>query len=969
MCAKPLSSKYLLSHSETTHSRIPRINGLTTRNPLPSGGGGKAAITPSTCFIPSSTKLSKFAPHLLRATVGNRQRPGILNLTQTLKQQYNTYEVPKSSSNENLSSKKYSGLARTMATRDHDEDCEMLVDETISLVGSTDRLALQDDELVLDTNISHVERIRGELTPDYCDNALPLSGRTQLFHSTFDVSHQLNSPIVRVNPVVLNSTPQGEVAPHLTFNMSSIRDQSGDNKSLQFTHDIKNELESSIAKKGNLRQDVEKKTKDKPENEEIVVDPKNVTNTFMGIKDSEKTLIEASEAESDQQKNLTNNEQMQSNKNMCSKPRFSFGLDLTDCTLDCSIELCDISLASSDKPTKSPITSLHKQNSFEIDESLGILTPDQMKEFLDSNNLELPLAQINSSQTIEHKVSMHHCRIDQTPSPEELPLDPVAIKTDTADILHHPSQSPQLAQYQETSQTDSDPKTDQMTKSVASKVSVSFITSVTSITSLDTGYQGDGEMSRPASRGADHSPLNGPRAKAASGASSEAFNTAVPRRQDPMTDSDFFTESDADDIFHHQRGGDRRAQVIDGQLYGPSMQAANVYIHQPQQGDDSCMESSGIFTDVENRGDEDFTNPCVDHDMSPEGSTDTVQSNGTSTDCNSQKKISPTPSVVSLHANLQQTPTEIAVTEVEDVDVTIDTIHDDVARSSENIMETRGLLKSANSGDKDSDKSLTVASVRSVKKVSPHRKHIKSEVNYSVKIREIKRSNTVGITQRSPNMRNNHQNDVENQENKMPKKSRPPNKWDGVMNKIAEGKSSGKTKVKINEVKSKVLTGISRSGSMKISSTSSNIEQNSPKRPILSVKRGRTYSKDSQQSSQSDLSITGGGCSPRLLSKASILSRTAKKRDVRTISISPSDLAPPSKTATAKHPNPRNTSKITNASQKRTSPAIVAQQSLSATSSDICNKGSSPAKRMVQRRQQSLSSQPTTHAKLLHKGE
>jgi len=35
-----------------------------------------------------------------------------------------------------------------------------------------------------------------------------------------------------------------------------------------------------------------------------------------------------------------------------------------------------------------------------------------------------------------------------------------------------------------------------------------------------------------------------------------------------MTDSDFFTESDADDVLHR---GDRRAQVIDGQLYGPDM--------------------------------------------------------------------------------------------------------------------------------------------------------------------------------------------------------------------------------------------------------------------------------------------------------------------------------------------------------------------------------------------------------------
>lgn len=61
------------------------------------------------------------------------------------------------------------------------------------------------------------------------------------------------------------------------------------------------------------------------------------------------------------------------------KNRYSFGLDLKDATLDCSIELVE----TSQVPTvASPM--LRKQNSFEMDESLGILTPDQMKEFMDS---------------------------------------------------------------------------------------------------------------------------------------------------------------------------------------------------------------------------------------------------------------------------------------------------------------------------------------------------------------------------------------------------------------------------------------------------------------------------------------------------------------------------------------------------------------------------------------------------------
>ncbi|XP_062547102.1 uncharacterized protein LOC134212865 isoform X2 [Armigeres subalbatus] len=349
------------------------------------------------------------------------------------------------------------------------------------------------------------------------------------------------------------------------------------------------------------------------------------------------------------------------------KQRYSFGLDLTETLLhDCSIELCDSSISSAKPHLKSPVSSLTKQGSFEMDESLGILTPDQMKEFLDStttntnntNNLELQL------NTGSHKHGHHHCRIDQTPSPEELPLDPVGVKTDMSDIIL-PSEILSNAgpiMYQEISQTDSDSKTDQMTKSATSKVSNSFITSITSITSLDTGYQGDGEMSRPASRGADHSPSNGPRMKNQAAAiwnGPVAQPAPVPRRPDPMTDSDFFTESDADDVLNR---GDRRAQIIDGQLYGPMMQGANVFINQQPQNDDSCMESSGIFTDVENRGEDDLVHRrsenedrlerddddehsingvgqlVADSDMSPDVSTDTISSSNTA--C-SQKKLVP----------------------------------------------------------------------------------------------------------------------------------------------------------------------------------------------------------------------------------------------------------------------------------------------------------------------------------------
>lgn len=313
---------------------------------------------------------------------------------------------------------------------------------------------------------------------------------------------------------------------------------------------------------------------------------------------------------------------------LMAKQRFSLGLDLTECTLDCSFELCDSSATSAQD--SSPLVNYKPQNSFEMDESLGILTPDQMIEFLDSNatntNLELPLSQPGG------KLPMHKCRVDQTPSPEELPLDPVGVKTfdgeavgavaltaSTVAVDHHPS----------------DAKTDSMSKSTASRVLNSFITSVTSIASLDNGYQGDGEMSRPASRGGggDNSPQNGrrplnDRRKKQVGASSDNENIPILRRQDPMTDSDFFTESDADDIFHR---GDRRVQIIDGHLYNG--QGADLFIEDRRQNEmvSSGMDSSGIYTDVENaRGDDEqhAKSPLreIDSDMSPDGSTDTIKS-------------------------------------------------------------------------------------------------------------------------------------------------------------------------------------------------------------------------------------------------------------------------------------------------------------------------------------------------------
>ncbi|XP_050500456.1 uncharacterized protein LOC114343874 isoform X2 [Diabrotica virgifera virgifera] len=190
-------------------------------------------------------------------------------------------------------------------------------------------------------------------------------------------------------------------------------------------------------------------------------------------------------------------------------------------------------------------------------------------------NMELPLDAEKSALT----------RMEQTPSPEELPLDPTPI-------------------------VECDPKTEPS----KSKTSNSFINSITSITSLDTGYQGDGEMSRPASRGADNSPLT-----------RRPLPRPQCRRVDPMTDSDFYTESDADNHEENHLRGDRRVQIIDGTLYGIDPQAAaDIYVNNREN-----MDSSGIFTDIETntRNEDDFIRMEVP-DVSPsDTSSKTISEN------------------------------------------------------------------------------------------------------------------------------------------------------------------------------------------------------------------------------------------------------------------------------------------------------------------------------------------------------
>lgn len=234
----------------------------------------------------------------------------------------------------------------------------------------------------------------------------------------------------------------------------------------------------------------------------------------------------------------------------------------------------------------------------EYDESLGILTPEQMGHHTELNSPNLVDNTVNdlslgildetllsnyalkSLKSVDLSLDMDmktYTRSDQTPSPEELPLDPTPI------LITDPKSHAIVNNNNNNSNN--------------TNSNNSFVTSITSITSLDIGYQGDGEMSRPASRGADNSPLT-----------RRPIPRAQPRRQDPMTDSDFYTESDADIHEEQPIRGDRRAQVIDGTLYGVDPQeAADIYVNNREN-----MDSSGIFTDIEsNTRTEDLLNVNV----------------------------------------------------------------------------------------------------------------------------------------------------------------------------------------------------------------------------------------------------------------------------------------------------------------------------------------------------------------------
>lgn len=378
------------------------------------------------------------------------------------------------------------------------------------------------------------------------------------------------------------------------------------------------------------------------------------------------------------------------------------------------------------------------------------------------------------SETVSNSENMDFIPVNRTPSLEDLPMDKLDSKLDA---LAGPSSKHVLP-----------PPT-------------SFVTSVTSIASLDNGYQGDGEWSRPASRGADHSPL-----------------ASKVKTMDPMTDSDFFTESDADmhdDTSGHTGSGtgrgDRRAQVIDGTLYGgvsgsASQQPNNSMFVSNQRRPAFTptteeMDSSGVYSDLERKAEEpnsdggkslpgsvEDTNEN-EKDFSPEGSTKTGSSIRSDL---SQTLISPAAFTTML---MEQMNT------IRNLAVTLDSKN----HGDEN-MEEEGFHNVSSTTDVTdvlSEKTVVEVKDPSAKKREDHavKKYKMPKRNVASKIKTM-------ITTSNPVIKKDVED--ENQENRRPLRTQRKNgRWDAVMNKIAQGKEEEKTKPsRLKEVKSKVFAGI-----------------------------------------------------------------------------------------------------------------------------------------------------------------
>ncbi|CAG5109225.1 Similar to Mtus1: Microtubule-associated tumor suppressor 1 homolog (Mus musculus) [Cotesia congregata] len=465
----------------------------------------------------------------------------------------------------------------------------------------------------------------------------------------------------------------------------------------------------------------------------------------------------------------------------------------SSCLIDSSVSSnFDVS-GSSCLNTPQQYLVLNKQNSFEHDESLGILTPDQMTDFTIAlgcsrtpsyeNLTGSRLAGTSSSSSRASRPTNVPFVVDvdapgnfceRSPSLEELPLDdskPLNIKLLIDDQTGGPNQVTTTAAA-----------TAGISGVAVSNASLpmSFVTSVTSITSLEAGYQGDGENSRPASRGPDP-PLVLPDNLPASC-----------RLQDPMTDSDFFTESDAD--AHEDIGrGDRRAQVIDGTLFcAPAGRRCPSFAGEE-------MDSSGIYSDLDKRHDERYN---LEEPLSEDHTPDTANTGDTpDTQVSPKSRLSPTlkpevPQTISNYLQVPKSPEDMAIeaTPEKNEITVIHIVNDSAERSS-------------------TPKLLNKSDQTGLKKYKMPKKNVASKIKAMIECgvkEDVKEQRRVSRT---------------------PRKS---GRWDAVMSKIEAGKTEQRTRPPRKEVKSRILQNLVATSS---SSSSSSSTSSSSAVTVASAKR------------------------------------------------------------------------------------------------------------------------------------
>nr|CAD7458701.1 unnamed protein product [Timema tahoe] len=393
----------------------------------------------------------------------------------------------------------------------------------------------------------------------------------------------------------------------------------------------------------------------------------------------------------------------------------------------------------------------------------------------------------------------------------------------------------------------------------------SFVTSVTSIASLDNGYQGDGECSRPASRGADHSPTAGHRPAPVIPPPPPPPVRVKPPCVDAMTDSDFFTESDADghdelsnnvgeflmydfNIFRDEKeavgtGGPKSSTgpctAVTGRPTTTSSRLPRAYggmfLNNQQPPPQSHqrypsytasineeMESSGIYSDLERRPDETLTLDKTflteinsGENGSPDGSTKTLSSKS------EQSQVAE--NVPALSILFQDS----VVSKTMDVTTTDQLLVENNLKNQPNLVTTAvtdakqeamdtspGLLKNeavVTQGGKSSAQRNC--------KDEPHpglKKYNMPKRNVASKIKAMIESSPAGGSAPGTCNAGSASTEDENQENRRPprptKMPRKDGRWDVVMNKIAMGKAENKlTSKNLKEVKSKVFANITLS--------------------------------------------------------------------------------------------------------------------------------------------------------------